>query len=70
MGAVGFTDASPVRSPTFFAPNSLTSWKNFSVTKAFRGAVYQAACFLFSGAFFENATGNVSDARLFFRDGG
>jgi len=42
MGAVGLTLASPVSSPTFLAPNSFTSWKNFSVTSAFSGAVYHA----------------------------
>ena len=41
---MGLTEASPVNKPTFLAPNSLTSWKNFSVTKALRGAVYHAAC--------------------------
>ena len=29
--------------PTFLAPKSFTSWKNFSVTKALSGAVYHAA---------------------------
>ena len=40
-GAPGFTAASPVSMPTFSAPKVSTSAKNFSLTRALIGAVYQ-----------------------------
>ncbi len=39
IGACGFTDASPVSIPTFSAPNTVHSAKNFSLTRALIGAV-------------------------------
>ncbi len=41
IGASALTLESPVTIPTFWAPNSSTSWKNFSETRALIGAVYQ-----------------------------
>ena len=39
IGALGFTEASPVSMPTFSAPNTSHSAKNFSLTSALIGAV-------------------------------
>ena len=39
IGASGFTAASPVIMPTFSAPKTSTRAKNFSLTRAFSGAV-------------------------------
>ena len=39
IGASGFTEESPVTMPTFSAPNTSTSAKNFSLTSALIGAV-------------------------------
>ena len=39
MGASEFTEASPVSRPTFSAPNTWHSAKNFSLTSALIGAV-------------------------------
>ena len=39
IGALGLIDASPVSMPTFSAPRSPQSAKNFSETSAFTGAV-------------------------------
>jgi len=44
MGASALTLESPVTRPTFSAPNASTSWKNFSLTRALIGAVYQLRC--------------------------
>ena len=41
MGASALTEPSPVIIPTFSAPNSWQSEKNFSDTRALIGAVYQ-----------------------------
>jgi len=39
MGASAFTAESPVTIPTFSAPNTSASAKNFSLTRALIGAV-------------------------------
>ena len=39
MGASALTDASPVTIPTFAAPKTAQSAKNFSLTRALIGAV-------------------------------
>ncbi len=39
IGASGLTEESPVTMPTFAAPNTSTSAKNFSLTRALIGAV-------------------------------
>ena len=41
IGAPGLTAASPVSMPTCSAPKISTSAKNFSLTRALMGAVYQ-----------------------------